>query len=85
MKDPRPPYGARPRGTGRQPRPEGWAVALTLGALCIAACEYSQLVYASPSSASSLGIGDPALLATVTNRPPGPAGAGRSPVSRTAG
>ncbi|MFO0910974.1 MAG: hypothetical protein U0794_21995 [Isosphaeraceae bacterium] len=43
--------------------------ALWLAALCIAACEYSQLVYVTPSTATFLGLGDPALLAAATARP----------------
>jgi hypothetical protein len=63
MKDPRPMFGARTRGTGDKPAAGGWAVALSLGVLCITLCEYSQLVFVSPSSASSMGFGETDLLA----------------------
>jgi hypothetical protein len=67
MKDPRPMFGARTRGAGDKPGAGGWAVALSLGVLCITLCEYSQLVFVSPSSASSMGFGETDLLAHATS------------------
>lgn len=48
--------------------------ALLAGLLCIAACEYSQLAFVSPSAASSLGMSGRDLLAraVVTPDPGGP-------------
>jgi hypothetical protein len=35
----------RPAAANGRPRSDGWAAALAAGVLCIAACEYSHLVY----------------------------------------
>jgi hypothetical protein len=85
MKDPRPMFGARTRGTGDKPGAGGWAVALSLGVLCITLCEYSQLVFVSPSSASSMGFGETDLLARATSFPAVRAENGRGTVAEPVG
>jgi hypothetical protein len=58
----RPPHSDPTRGHRPGHRRPRLALALSLGAFCIAACEYSQILFITPSAASSLGIEGQLLL-----------------------
>jgi hypothetical protein len=45
------------------------AALVSLVVLCIAVCEYYQILFVTPSAASTLRPGDQALLARVVDRP----------------
>jgi hypothetical protein len=59
---------ARRLHTGKRSR----ALAISVGVLCIAACEYSQLLFVMPAAASPLGLGDESLLAQARIPPVSP-------------
>lgn len=64
----RPTNPTRTRDRHSHRRGQSLALALSLASLCIAACEYSQILFVTPSAAPSLGVGDRAFLARAGNR-----------------